>query len=100
MTFGVTEFAPDDDFDECLARVDDGMIYVTNNGRLVVPKDLIPTFTNPDLVEGIDPANYHFRINPVFEVSDPNYHWLNNVVCIGLGQRTKVGVRYQIFVVD
>jgi hypothetical protein len=79
---------------------DEAMIYVTYNGRLVVPAALISTFTNPELVEAIDPADYYFRINPVFEVSDPHYHWLNNIVCIGLGQRTKVGVRYQIFMVD
>jgi hypothetical protein len=82
-------------------RADDGaMIYVTYNGRLVISPDLIDTFRSPEKVEGLDPSSYYFRINPLFETSSDTHSWLNNIVCIGKGQRTRTGIIYQIFQIE
>lgn len=76
---------------------DDADIYVTYQGRLVIPKDVLGVFRNPDEVERLDPQRYYFRVTPVFETADPRYGWLNRTVAIGLGRRTGAGVRYTIF---
>ncbi len=47
--------------------------------------------------ERVDPAEYYFRIAPVFETSAPNYAWLNTIVAVGLGDRTPSGPIYQVF---
>ena len=82
-------------------QTDDGdMIYVTYGGRLVIATDLIDTFRSPDTVESLDPASYYFRTNPLFETSSEKYTWLNNIVSIGKGRRTRTGIIYDIFAVD
>jgi hypothetical protein len=79
---------------------DDVLIYVTYNGRMIVPPDVVDRFINPDTVETLGPDDYYFRINPIFETSAPQYDWLNRTIAIGLGQRTAAGVTYHISTVD
>ena len=45
----------------------------------------------------MDPANYYFRINPLFETANANYDWLNRVVAVGIGHRRADGPIYSIF---
>ena len=33
-----------------------------------------------DAREEVDPADYYFRINPLFETASPKYEWLNSIV--------------------
>ena len=81
-----------------LWRIADGaLVHVTYRGRLVVPKELFDRFRDPALVEGLEPTSYYFRTVPVFETADRGYTWLNNVVAVGLGRRTAVGVDYKIY---
>jgi hypothetical protein len=47
--------------------------------------------------EAVDPADYYFRIAPLFETAAPCYAWLNNVVAIGIGHRRADGATYSIF---
>lgn len=82
----------------CAIETDDGAhIYVTYGGRIDVPESLAPRFSDPELVEDIDPSDYYFRITPYFETSSEKYAWLNKVVAVGLGKRTKAGVYYDVF---
>lgn len=45
----------------------------------------------------VDPAEYYFRIAPHFETAAPAYGWLNNILCIGIGERLARGPRYTVF---
>jgi hypothetical protein len=76
---------------------DSALLYVTYNGRLVIPKDVLGEFRDSAKVEELDPAKYYFRISPTFETSDEKYQWLNAMVGVGLGRRTAKGVVYDIF---
>lgn len=80
-----------------LWRTHDGAdIYVSYAGRLVIPKEVLADFRDLTKIDALDPSLYHFRIAPVFETADPRYAWLNRVVAVGLGRRTREGVRYTI----
>lgn len=45
----------------------------------------------------VDPAEYYFRINPLFSTADPKYAWLNNVLAVGIGHRLPEGPLYSVF---
>lgn len=47
--------------------------------------------------EPVDPADYYFRIVPLFETSSRKFDWLNRIVAIGVGQRVPDGVLYSVF---
>jgi hypothetical protein len=47
--------------------------------------------------ERVDPHDYYFRVAPRFETADARYDWLNRALCIGLGDRSDVGPRYDVF---
>jgi hypothetical protein len=46
--------------------------------------------------ETVNPAEYYFRIAPLFETAVPQYAWLNNIVAIGIGHRRADGPIYSI----
>lgn len=82
-------------------RTDDEVnIYVTYGGRFVIPADLMETFADPSQMDALDPSKYYFRTNPVFEVSDERYAWLNTIVTVGIGKRTCTGVVYRVYQID
>ncbi|WP_243048788.1 DUF3237 domain-containing protein [Dyella sp. RRB7] len=47
--------------------------------------------------EEVDPADYYFRINPIFEAPAGRYAWLNDVLAIGVGHRFAYGPVYSVF---
>jgi len=47
--------------------------------------------------EPVDPAEYYFRINPLFQTAAPQYGWLNDVVAVGIGHRLPEGPLYSVF---
>ena len=47
--------------------------------------------------EPVDPGDYYFRINPLFQTADPNYAWLNEVLAVGIGHRLPEGPLYSVF---
>jgi hypothetical protein len=78
-------------------RTGDGaLIHVTYGGRLVIPAGVLADFRDPAKVEALPAESYYFRIQPIFEVADPRYAWLNAVAAVGYGRRTAAGVRYRI----
>ena len=84
-----------------LWETDDGaLIHVSYGGRLVIPKPLLADFSNPYSVEAIPAGSYYFRILPVFETAAERYGWLNEIVAVGFGRRTRDGVTYRIMQVD
>jgi hypothetical protein len=79
-------------------RTDDGvLINVTYPGRAVIPPQVLPDYQDVSRVEGIEPSSYYFRTTPLFETADARYEWLNGVVSVGLGRRTRSGVHYKIY---
>ena len=47
--------------------------------------------------EAVAASEYYLRTAPFFETAAPSYYWLNNIVSIGMGERTANGARYQVF---
>jgi Protein of unknown function (DUF3237) len=47
--------------------------------------------------EEVDPAQYYFRINPMFETASKGYAWLNGLLAVGLGHRFADGPIYNVF---
>lgn len=79
---------------------DGATIYVTYGGRFVIPGEHMEIFADPSRIDALDPSNYYFRTNPVFETSDDRYAWLNSIIAVGLGKRTREGVAYRIYQID
>lgn len=47
--------------------------------------------------ESVDPSDYYLRTAPFFETAAPNYAWINNILAIGIGERTPTGATYHVF---
>ncbi len=47
--------------------------------------------------ESVDPALYYFRTFMRFETADPGAAWLNRILAIGRGARSKGAVRIEVF---
>jgi hypothetical protein len=60
---------------------------------LVVPAELQAEMNDPVKRDQIDPAQYYFRTNPLFETGSSQYAWLNDVVCVGLAIWSKAPSR-------
>jgi hypothetical protein len=77
-----------------LKTADDTLIGMTYRGIRQGPPDVIARIEKGDVV---NPADYYFRISPLFETAAPSYSWLNNVIAIGIGHRRADGPIYSIF---
>lgn len=49
--------------------------------------------------EDVDPSEYYFRVAPLFETASKKYDWLNRVLAIGIGRRTRNQVSYHVYAV-
>ncbi|MEO0566320.1 MAG: DUF3237 domain-containing protein [Pseudomonadota bacterium] len=82
-------------------KTDDGaLIYATYGGRGVF-KDAEQMGLALDF-QGepkVDPEEYYFRTNPVFETSSEKYAWLNGIVAVGKGRLGNGGVTYDIYAI-
>ena len=78
-------------------RTDDGaLIYVSYRGVSVIPPDVRQRIMGG---EDVDPAQYYFRTTPYFETASEKYSWLNKLVTVGVGKRTKTSVTYSIYAI-
>jgi hypothetical protein len=78
-------------------RTDDGaLIYVSYRGVSVIPPDV-----RQRIMSGldVDPKQYYFRTTPYFETGSEKYGWLNKLVTVGVGKRTKSSVIYSIYAI-
>jgi hypothetical protein len=79
-------------------RTDDGaLIYVTYLGRVVIPSEVASAYLDLTRVEALEASDYYFRTTPLFETADERYDWLNGVISVGIGKRTRTGVDYKIY---
>jgi len=88
--------------DSCI-KLDVRLALRTKDGALIVmtyqclragPPDIIEKL---DKGEAVDPGNYYFRMNPLFETSAPKYDWINRIIAVGTGHRFADGPLYSIF---
>jgi len=78
-------------------RTDDGaLIYVTYGGLLDLPAAVRDRILSG---EQVSTSEYYLRSLVLFETAAPRYAWLNRVVAVGVGERTRTGVAYSIHVI-
>lgn len=78
-------------------RTDDGaLVHMTYGGRWVVPRELRNDMADPTKRLLVDPSQYYFRTNPLFETGAEQYAWLNDLVCVGSGYLVDGGVAYEV----
>ena len=78
-------------------RTDDGaLVLMTYGGRWVTPPELREAVTDPVRRSEVDPAEYYFRTNPLFETGSERYAWLNNIVAVGSGYLVPGGIAYSV----
>jgi len=76
-------------------QTDDGaLITMTYKGLRRGPPEVIERLARG---EKVDPAEYYFRVSPMFETASEDYAWLNGVIAIGLGHRFADGPVYNVF---
>lgn len=78
-------------------RTGDGaLLYVRNFGfRHGAPAVIARLFSG----KVVDPSTYYFRMTPLIETGDARYAWLNSLILVGSGMRTKTHVIYDVYVV-
>lgn len=77
-----------------LRTQDAALISMTYRGLRYGPADVLAKL---DQGQDVDPAEYYFRTNPLFETAAPQYDWLNHVLAVGIGYRGPKGVIYSLF---
>jgi hypothetical protein len=77
-----------------LETADGALIEMTYAGIRAGAPEVLAQLAKGDPV---DPADYYFRINPLFHTADPKYAWLNDVLAVGIGHRLPEGPLYSVF---
>jgi Protein of unknown function (DUF3237) len=78
-------------------RTDDGaLIYVTYRGISTMTPEMRQRILKG---EAVNPSEYYFRTTPVFETAAEKYVWLNKLVAVGVGRRTRTGVEYSVYAI-
>jgi hypothetical protein len=70
-----------------------GLILVNSEGYRHGPPEVMERLARD---ETVDPALYYFRAFMRFETSDPAAAWLNRILAIGYGARSKGAVRLDV----
>ena len=73
---------------------DDALIFMSYRGIRHSSPEVSRRLMRGDKV---DPSEYYFRTTPVFETSHDKYEWLNNIVCVAVGERLASEVKYKVF---
>ena len=78
-------------------RTHDGaLVHMSYGGRWVTPLEPRADIADPVRRLRIDPAQYYFRTNPLFETGSKQYGWLNDIVCVGSGYLIEGGIAYKV----
>ncbi|MGI5348060.1 DUF3237 domain-containing protein [Streptomyces sp. CA-250714] len=93
-------FAPDGtmalDVRLTLRTHDGALLHMTYGGRWSTPPGLRAAMADPAERHRVDPADYYFRTNPLFETGAEQYAWLNGIVCVGSGYLVEGGIAYKV----
>jgi len=88
--------------DSCI-KLDVRLVLKTTDGALIVMTYQCLRAGTPEIIEKldkgevVDPSNYYFRMNPLFETSAEKYDWMNRIIAVGIGHRFPDGPLYSIF---
>jgi hypothetical protein len=77
-----------------LKTKDDALVGMNYRGLRHGPPDVLERLRKG---EAVDPADYYFRINPLFETAAAKYDWLNRIIGVGVGHRRADGPVYSVF---
>ena len=75
---------------------DKELVHMSYGGRWLVPPELRAEIADPLKRYQVDPKQYYFRTNPLFETGSARYSWLNDIVCAGSGYLVDGGVAYHV----
>ena len=73
---------------------DEVLIQVVSQGLRHGPAEVMQRLVKG---EEVDPAEYYFRVAPVFEAPEGKYAWLNKSLFIGYGARYPSAIKLRIF---
>jgi len=79
-----------------LRTEDDVLIFVTYRGISSMAPEVRRRILSG---EAVDPSEYYFRTTPSFETAAEKYAWLNKLVAVGVGRRTRTGVVYSVYAI-
>jgi hypothetical protein len=79
-----------------LKTEDGALIYVRNVGVRHGPAEVLAAIARG---EEVDPSKYYFRASPVFETGAERYAWLNRLVAVCSGVRTRDAVLLNFYAV-
>jgi len=79
-----------------LRTYDDALVHMTYGGRWITPPELRAAVADPVKRYQVDPTDYYFRTNPLFETGAKQYAWLNDIVCVGTGYLVEGGIAYKV----
>lgn len=79
---------------------DDALVHMTYGGRWSTPAELRDAMVDPAQRHRIDPTEYYFRTNPLFETGAEQYAWLNDIVSVGSGYLIERGIAYKVSAVS
>ncbi len=78
-------------------RTDDGhLIYAAYGGIFAGAPEVMRRILQGEPVE---PSEYYFRTTPLFETASEKYGWLNGIVGVAVGRRTRTQVAYTVYAV-
>ena len=81
-----------------LLRTDDNeLIMMSYRGIRTGSKEVLARLDNN---EEVDPEQYYFRTNPIFETASEKYDWMNNKIVVSTGKRSDGKVNYSFNQVD
>jgi steroid delta-isomerase-like uncharacterized protein len=86
-------------------RLDVRVTLQTEDGALIYAKYLgvfsapAPVLERVQRGDKVDSSEYYFRVAPLFETGAEKYDWLNRVMAMGFGKRSKTQVGYSVYVV-
>jgi hypothetical protein len=88
-----------------LALLEASYVIRTSDGASIAVRNRGVRHGAPDVLariaagENVDPTEYYFRATPTFETGDPRYDWLNRVVAVASGARTRDAVLLAFYAV-
>ena len=78
-------------------ETDDGaLLYVSYRGYVTRVPELAPRW---QAGEAVPREEHYFVVTPYYETAAPQYAWLTQTACVGLGSLIPGGVSYRVFAV-
>ena len=80
----------------CLETEEGALVYAIYTGRWRIHPDMLVKLADPVTAKSVQADDYYLRINFLFETTMEQYHWLNQIIAVGVGQKTERGIDYVV----